>query len=114
MERLTRASSALLVVFCVALVALNVWRLDAWGLEGFRVYLSHAIMQTTLFDFACVLGVLVVFVREDARRLGIRWWWMLPTFPFMPTIGLLWYFMARRRALQGLSDPRTRSSPTAS
>lgn len=99
MDALTRRSPLLLVLFCAALVALNVWRLDAWGLEGFRVYLTHPIMQTTLFDFGCVLAILLVFLHRDAKAHGLTYWWILPTFPFMPTIGLLLYFWVRRRKL---------------
>lgn len=89
----------LLVVFCVCLVALNVWRLHEWGVGGFRVYLTQAIMQTTLFDFAWVLAILAVFIDEDAKKIGIRWTWVLVTFPFMPTLGILIYFVVRKRAL---------------
>jgi hypothetical protein len=95
----TRYSELLLAVFCVCLVALNVWRLEEWGVDGFRVYLTHAIMQTTLFDFAWVLGILLVFVHKDARALGISYGWIVPTFPFMPTLGLLLYLVMRKRAL---------------
>lgn len=99
MALVTKYSELLLAVFCVCLVALNVWRLEEWGVEGFRVYLTHAIMQTTLFDFAWVLGILLVFVHADARKLGISYAWIVPTFPFMPTLGLLLYFVMRKRAL---------------
>lgn len=98
---LTKNASWLLVLFCAALVLLNAWRLDEWGVEGFRVYLTHAIMQTTLFDFACVLAILLVFLHQDAKKHGLTWWWILPTFPFMPTIGLLLYFVVRNRRLAG-------------
>lgn len=95
-----RLSAPLLVLFCAALLALNVWRLEAWGWAGFEVYFTHAIMQTTLFDFAWVLAILAVFIDADARRHQLRWWWIVPTFPFMPTIGLLLYFFYRQRTLQ--------------
>lgn len=95
----TKYSEMLLAVFCVCLVALNVWRLEEWGVEGFHVWFTHTIMQTTLFDFAWVLGILLVFVHQDARKLGISYGWIVPTFPFMPTIGLLLYFVMRKRAL---------------
>src|SRR5881409_2065993 len=72
----------LLVAFLVALVALNAWRLEEWGADGFRTYLTQAIMQTTLFDFACVLAILLVFIARDARTHHLTWWWILPTFPF--------------------------------
>ena len=89
----------LLAVFCLALVALNGWRLHEWGVDGFRVYLTQAIMQTTLFDFAWVLAILAVFLDEDAKKIGVRWTWVLLTFPFMPTLGILIYFVVRKRAL---------------
>ena len=94
---LERKPHYLLVAFFVSLVALNVWRLDQWGADGFRVYLTQAIMQTTLVDFAYVLGVVAFFIRRDAKHLGLSWWWILPTFPFMPTLGILAYFIVRRR-----------------
>ena len=96
---LTRRAGVLLAVFCACLVALNVWRLHEWGVEGFRVYLTHAIMQTTLFDFGWVLAILLAFVHVDAKKVGVSYWWIVPTFPFMPTIGLLLYFVVRQRAL---------------
>jgi hypothetical protein len=96
---LERKPHYLLVAFLVLLVGLNVWRLEQWGVEGFRVYLTHPIMQTTLVDFACVLGVVVFFVRRDAKQHGLSWWWIVPTFPFMPGLGLLAYFLVRRRRL---------------
>ena len=89
----------LLAVFCLALIGLNLTRLNEWGIDGFRVYLSHAMMQTTLFDFAWVLAVLAVFLADDAKKHGLRWSWMLLTFPFMPTIGILVYFVLRKRAI---------------
>ena len=89
----------LLVIFCLCLVALNFGRLDEWGEEGFRHYLSEAIMQTTLFDFAWVLLILSYFIHLDAKKHSIRWMWILPTFPFMPTIGLLAYFLVRERSI---------------
>src|SRR5690606_1424011 len=76
---LSRHSGKLLVFFCACLVALNVWRLPAWGPEGFEVYLSHAIMQTTLFDFGVVLAILLVFIHQDAKRHGLTYWWIVPT-----------------------------------
>ncbi len=100
---------ALLAVFCACLVVWNVPRLDEWSAAGFEVYLSHAIMQTTLFDFAWVLLIVAVFVDDDARKVGVRWWWILPTFPFMPTLGLLLYFVVRKRAL---AQPRATAPST--
>jgi hypothetical protein len=96
---LERRPHVLLLLFLTGLVALNAWRLDAWGLEGLRVYLLHPIMQTTFFDFAGVLAVLCVFIHRDAKEHGLSWWWIVPTFPFMPTIGVLLYFIVRRRRL---------------
>ncbi len=102
---LTERSPVLLAIFCIALVALNVWRLDEWGSEGFRDWLSNTIMQTTLFDFAWVLFVMVAFVHDDAKQHGLTYWWIVPTFPFMPTIGLLLYFVVRRRHLRRVALP---------
>jgi hypothetical protein len=95
----------LLLIFCVCLVAGNATRLHEWGTDGFRVYLTQAIMQTTLFDFAWILAVLAVFLDDDARKVGVRWWWILPTFPFMPTVGVLLYLVARKRALRARGLP---------
>ncbi len=96
---LERRPHVLLLLFLAALVVLNAWRLDSWGVEGLRSYLLHPIMQTTLFDFAVVLAVLCVFIHRDAKKLGLSWWWIVPTFPFMPSIGVLLYFIVRRRVL---------------
>jgi hypothetical protein len=96
---LEKHAGRLLGSFLIALVALNGWRLDQWGVDGLRVYLTHAIVQTTLFDFACVLAVLLVFIHRDARANGLTYWWILPTFPFMPTIGVLLYLMVRKEKL---------------
>lgn len=98
-SRLHRYPGPLLVLFSLCLVALNVWRLEEWGPEGFRVYLTHAIMQTTLFDFGWVLLIVTWFIHHDARRHGLSYWWILPTYPFMPTLGLLAYLLVRQRAL---------------
>ena len=94
---LERKPHYLLVAFLVVLVGLNVWRLEQWDVQAFHVYLSQPIMQTTLVDFACVLLVVVFFIRRDAKQYGLSWWWILPTFPFMPTLGILTYFLVRRR-----------------
>ena len=96
----------LLLIFLLVLVALNVWRLDQWGADGLRVYLTHPIMQTTLFDFACVLAVLLVFIHRDARAHGLTYWWILPTFPFLPTLGILLYFLVRHEKLSRQPDPQ--------
>ena len=104
---LERRPHVLLLLFLTALVALNAWRLEAWGVDGLRAYLLHPIMQTTFFDFAAVLAVLCVFIHRDAKEHGLSWWWIVPTFPFMPTIGVLLYFIVRRRkllSLEGLSN----------
>ena len=103
-ERLPRHPSWLLAIFCLCLVALNAWRLDEWGPSGFHLYLTHAIMQTTLFDFAWVLLIVTYFIHHDAKRHGLSYWWILPTYPFMPTIGLLAYFIVRERRLRAHSD----------
>ncbi len=100
MAKLHQHAGLLLVVFCLCLVALNVWRLEEWGAEGFRVYLTHAIMQTTLFDFGWVLLIVTWFIHHDAKRHDLRYWWILPTYPFMPTLGLLAYLVVRQRALR--------------
>jgi hypothetical protein len=89
----------LLTLFCGSLVALNWDRWDAWGLEGLALYVTHPIMQTTLYDFAWVLAIVTFFVREDARRHGLRYWYIFPTFPVMPAIGLLLYLWVRHRTL---------------
>lgn len=96
---LERRPHLLLLLFLLALVALNAWRLEAWGIEGMRAYLAHPVVQTTWFDFACVLAILLVFIHRDARAHGLSYWWIVPTFPFMPTVGILLYFMVRRRKL---------------
>jgi hypothetical protein len=96
---LEKHAGRLLLIFLIILVAVNVWRLEQWGADGFRVYFTHPIMQTTLLDFACVLAVLLVFIHRDARAHGLTYWWILPTFPFMPTIGILLYFMVRKAKL---------------
>lgn len=102
---LERKPHLLMIAFLIALAAMNVWRLGAWGLAGIIEYMSNPIVQTTWFDFACVLAVLVVFVHRDARKHGLTYWWIVPTFPFMPTIGLLAYFIVRRRALLAKGAP---------
>lgn len=101
----------LVVVFSALLVAWNLARLDEWGLDGFKTYFTQAIMQTTLFDFACVLVILALFIEEDAKKLGIRWVPILVTFPFMPTLGLLWYFLLRKRALRKASAAAAEATP---
>ena len=94
----------LLPLFILPLLALNWGRWDGWDIEGFRVYLTQPIMQTTLYDFAWVLAFVTLFVREDAQRHGLRYWYIFPTFPVMPALGLLLYLWLRhkktRRALR--------------
>src|SRR5438093_9796966 len=101
---LERKPHYLLVAFLAFLVGLNAWRLEQWDVQAFRVYLTQPIMQTTLFDFACVLLVVAYFIRRDAKQHGLSWWWILPTFPFMPTLGILAYFIVRRRVLIARED----------
>lgn len=110
-EKLPERAGPLLVVFCLCLVALNAWRLEEWGAEGFRVYLTQAIMQTTLFDFAWVLLVVTFFIHHDARRHGLSYWWILPTYPFMPTVGLLAYFIARQKKLRARGEATSTPGP---
>ena len=100
---LERKAHYLLVAFLVVLVGLDVWRLGQWNMQAFRVYLTQPIMQTTLFDFACVLLVVVFFIRRDANQYALSWWWILPAFPFMPTVGILAYFIVRRREFMARS-----------
>ena len=89
----------LLVVFVVSIILLNWGRWSAWDAEGFALYLTHPVMQTTLFDFAWVLAILTFFIHQDAKRHGLRYWYIFPTFPVMPTIGLLIYLWMRQRKL---------------
>lgn len=101
---LERRAPALLVFFSLCLLALNLGRLEEWGAEGFRLYFTQAIMQTTLFDFGWVLLILAVFIDADAKRHRLSWWWIVPTFPFMPTLGLLAYLIVRARVLRRRGD----------
>lgn len=89
----------LLVIFVVSIVALNWGRWSGWDREGFTVYATHPIMQTTLWDFAWVLAIVTYFVHQDARRHGLSYWYIFPTYPVMPTVGLLLYLWMRRRKL---------------
>lgn len=102
---LERKPHLLLVAFLVVLAAMNVCRLHAWGVDGLLRYFQDPIVQTTWFDFACVLGIVLVFIHRDARKHGLTYWWILPTFPVMPTLGLLAYFIVRRRALLAKGVP---------
>lgn len=94
----------LLPFFIASLVALNWGRWSGWGVEGFTLYVTHPLMQTTLYDFAWVLGILTLFIHQDARRHGLRYWYILPTFPVMPTVGLLLYVWIRHRRLSKLGE----------
>ena len=103
---LEKHAGRLLLIFLIVLVALNAWRLEQWGAEGFRVYLTNPIMQTTLFDFACVLAILLVFIHRDARAHGLTYWWILPTFPFLPALGILLYFLVRNQKLSRRAEKK--------
>ena len=92
----------LLVVFVASILLLNWGRWSAWDVEGFALYLTHPVMQTTLYDFAWVLAILTVFIHQDAKRHGLRYWYIFPTFPVMPTVGVLIYLWMRQRKLARL------------
>lgn len=106
-ERFHLYASHLLVLFCLGLLLLNWGRWDEWGREGFTLYLTQAIMQTTLYDFAFVLFIVLALVRQDARHHGVPYAWIVLFFPFMPTVGLLLYISLRNRAIRhrGMSPP---------
>jgi hypothetical protein len=89
----------LLPCFVASLFVLNWGRWSEWDFEGFTLYLTQPIMQTTLYDFAWVLGIVTVFIHNDASKHGLRYWYIFPTFPVMPTIGLLLYIWLRHRKL---------------
>lgn len=108
LERLPDHARWILPGFCLVLVAMNWGRLDEWGSDGFRVYLTQAIMQTTLVDFAVVLLVVSHFVHMDAKKHGLTWWWIVPTYPFMPGIGLLAYLIVRQARLGRSESPAPR------
>jgi predicted enzyme related to lactoylglutathione lyase len=91
----------LLPIFVASLVLLNWGRWSEWDIAGFRLYVTHPIMQTTLYDFAWVLGILAFFIHQDAKKHGLRYWYIFPTFPFMPAVGLLMYLSFRQRKLRG-------------
>jgi hypothetical protein len=40
-----------------------------------------------------------VFIHNDASKYGLRYWYIFPTFPVMPTVGLLLYIWLRHRKL---------------
>lgn len=89
----------LLALFVASLAILNWGRWSSWDAEGFALYLTHPIMQTTLYDFAWVLAILTVFIHQDARKHGLPYWYIFLTFPVMPTVGLLLYLWMRERKL---------------
>ena len=82
-----------------SLFVLNWGRWSGWDVEGFTAYLTQLIMQTTLYDFAWVLGILTVFIHQDATKHHLRYWYIFPTFPVMPTVGVLLYIWLRHRKL---------------
>ena len=90
----------LLAIF-LAVILPMIWvgRAD-WDVSGLRLYLSHSIMQVTLADFAFVLSFVTVWIHRDAHRNGLAYLWILPTYPFMPTVGILGYFLYRQAALR--------------
>ena len=100
----------LLPVFVASVVALNWGRWSEWNAEGFVLYLTHPITQTTLYDFAWVLGILTVFIHYDAKKHELRYWYVVLTYPVMPTVGLLVYFWIRQRKLACLGDRDTTPS----
>ena len=89
----------LLPCFVASLFVLNRGRWSGWSVEGLNLYLTQPIMQTTLYDFAWVLGILTLFIHQDAKKHHLRYWYILPTFPVMPTVGLLLYVWLRHRKL---------------
>lgn len=102
--KLHRHAHWLLTIFIFSLLALNWGRWSGWSLEGFLLYLTQPIMQTTLYDFAWVLGILTVFIHQDAVKHQLSYWYIFPTFPVMPAVGLLLYVWIRHRKLSRLGD----------
>jgi len=94
----------LITMFVASVVAVNWGRWSGWGTEGWTLYLTQPIMQTTLLDFAWVLGILTVFIHQDAKKHQLRYWYIFPTFPFMPTVGILLYIWMRHRKLSTLGN----------
>ena len=92
----------LLPCFVASVVVLNWGSWSGWSIGGFALYVTHPIMRTTLYDFAWVLGILTVFIHQDARKHQLRYWYIFPTFPVMPTVGLLLYIWLRHRKLSSL------------
>lgn len=94
----------LLGLFVALLVVLNWGRWAEWDVESLRLYLTLPIMQTTLFDFAWVLGILTLFIHQDAKRHRLRYWYVLLTYPVMPTVGILLYIWMRHRKLSRVGN----------
>jgi hypothetical protein len=94
----------LLPCFLASILVLNWGRWQAWSAEGFLLYVTQPIMQTTLYDFAWVLAIVTLFVHQDARKHRLRYWYIFPTFPFMPAVGLLLYLWMRHRKLSRWGD----------
>jgi len=88
--------------FVGSTVVLTWGRWSGWSIGGFALYLTQPIMRTTLYDFAWVLGILTVFIHQDAKRHDLRYWYIFPTFPVMPTVGFLLYIWLRHRKLSSL------------
>ena len=99
-----RYASWLLPIFILSLVVLNWGRWSEWDTDGFALYLTHPIMQTTLYDFAWVLAIVTVFIHHDAKKHRLRYWYVIPTYPVMPTVGLLLYVWIRYRKLSALGN----------
>ena len=89
----------LLPLFALSVVGVNWGRWSGWGREGFILYVTQPIMQTTLLDFAWVLGILTIFIHQDAKKHQLRYWYIFPTFPVMPAVGILLYIWMRHRKL---------------
>lgn len=92
----------LLPFFIASLIVLNWGRWSGWGIQSLTLYLTQPMMQTTLYDFAWVLGILTVFIHQDAKKHRLRYWYIFPTFPVMPAVGLLLYVWLRYRKLSTL------------
>ena len=86
----------LLVIFVAGLLMISWGRWDGWDADGFRLYFTQPIMQTTLYDFAWILAALTLLIHQDARRVGVTYWWIIPFYPFMPGVGVLLYVINRQ------------------
>jgi hypothetical protein len=106
-ERIHLYATHLLVLFCLGVVLLNWGRWQQWDQQGFKLYLTQPIMVTTLYDFAFVLLIMLVLIRQDAIYHQVRYLWIVLFFPFMPTVGLLLYVSLRNRTLRkrGIAPP---------